>query len=557
MSDNSKIEWTDATWNPVTGCSVVSPGCTNCYAMGLAGTRLRNHPSRAGLTIATKAGPVWNGQVRLNEDWLTQPLKWRRPRMIFVCAHGDLFHEAVPNEWIDRVFAVMALSPQHTYQLLTKRADRMRAYCTDAGVTHRVAQAMDKILVDRDDDGYEKWAPVPDFPKYEVSTRGRVRRDDIVLKQQINPEYGRPSVTLWRDAIPTTVFVHILVLRAWRGPMPDGCETRHRNGERTDNRLINLEWASGSINQQDKVRHGSNGGPAKLTREQAAEIRSAVAAGETQQSIADRYGVSRSLVSLVKDRKVWPDAIDWPLRNVWKGVSAEDQTRADARVPDLLATPAAVRFVSAEPLLGPIDFTQWMKGLAHGDSKERRGNRVPACAGGGADDRPGGADMASFGATSGSLDGENQSDSLRGTAASGTRHGEISDRQSDDRRQTDDGLRAQAGLAPFQRADPERVDRQSQGWPEKGQSPVESRIGDAFRTDDPCDQGLGLSTGAQLSWVIVGGESGPSARPMHPAWARAIRDQCAAAGVAFFFKQMTKKGPIPDDLLVREFPHAR
>lgn len=443
MSDNSKIEWTDATWNPVTGCSVVSPGCTNCYAMGLAGTRLRNHPSRAGLTIATKAGPVWNGQVRLNEDWLTQPLKWQRPRMIFVCAHGDLFHEAVPDEWIDRVFAVMALSPQHTYQLLTKRADRMRAYCTDAGVTHRVAQAMDKILVDRDDDGYEKWAPVPDFPKYEVSTRGRVRRDDIVLKQQINPEYGRPSVTLWRDAIPTTVFVHILVLRAWRGPMPDGCETRHRNGERTDNRLINLEWASGSINQQDKVRHGSNGGPAKLTREQAAEIRSAVAAGETQQSIADRYGVSRSLVSLVKDRKVWPDAIDWPLRNVWKGVSAEDQTRADARVPDLLATPAAVRFVSAEPLLGPIDFRE-----------------------------------------------------------------------------------------------------------------IGGRDGDGFNAfDDGADDGVRAEP--VLDWIIVGGESGPSARPMHPAWARAIRDQCAAAGVAFFFKQMTKKGPIPDDLLVREFPHAR
>lgn len=86
MAENSRIEWTDDTWNPVTGCSVVSPGCTNCYAMRLAGTRLRDHPSRTGLTSETKAGPVWNGQVRLNEGWLAQPMRSKRPRIIFVCA---------------------------------------------------------------------------------------------------------------------------------------------------------------------------------------------------------------------------------------------------------------------------------------------------------------------------------------------------------------------------------------------------------------------------------------------------------------------------------------
>ncbi len=91
MSDGTKIEWTDATWNPITGCSVVSPGCTNCYAMHLAGTRMKNHPSRIGLTDASKAGPVWNGALRFNQEWLEQPLRWRKPRMIFVCAHGDLF----------------------------------------------------------------------------------------------------------------------------------------------------------------------------------------------------------------------------------------------------------------------------------------------------------------------------------------------------------------------------------------------------------------------------------------------------------------------------------
>ncbi|MBB4520523.1 UNVERIFIED_ORG: protein gp37 [Rhizobium sophorae] len=130
MSDGTKIEWTDATWNPVTGCAIVSPGCTNCYAMKLAGTRLQHHPSRAGLTKNTKAGPVWTGEVRFNEQWLTQPLTWSRPRMIFVCAHGDLFAEGVPDEWIDKVFAVMALAPQHIFQVLTKRPERMREYLT-------------------------------------------------------------------------------------------------------------------------------------------------------------------------------------------------------------------------------------------------------------------------------------------------------------------------------------------------------------------------------------------------------------------------------------------
>jgi protein gp37 len=128
MSDGTAIEWTDATWNVITGCSVISPGCTNCYAMRLAGTRLAQHPSRAGLTRETKAGPVWTGEVRFNEHWLLQPLRWRRRRMIFVCAHADLFHDRVPDEWLDRVFAIMALCPQHIFQVLTKRPERMRTY---------------------------------------------------------------------------------------------------------------------------------------------------------------------------------------------------------------------------------------------------------------------------------------------------------------------------------------------------------------------------------------------------------------------------------------------
>lgn len=135
MADGTGIQWSNATWNIVTGCSVYSEGCKNCYAMKLAGGRLRNHPSREGLTTPTKNGPVWNGKVRFNEDWLDQPLRWKKPRKIFVCAHGDLFHESVPDDWIDRVFAVMALAPQHSFQVLTKRSERMRQYFSPAMAT--------------------------------------------------------------------------------------------------------------------------------------------------------------------------------------------------------------------------------------------------------------------------------------------------------------------------------------------------------------------------------------------------------------------------------------
>jgi protein gp37 len=276
MADGSSIEWTDATWQITTGCSVVSPGCTNCYAQQLAGTRLRHHPAREGLTSDSKAGPVWNGQVRFNEQWLEQPLKWKRPRKIFVSAHGDLFHEAIPDEWIDRVFAVMALAPQHTFQVLTKRAERMRDYV--------------------------RWV--------------------------------------------------------------------------IDNRQRFTKWAA-------------NGA-----------------------AIARDVG---------RERTAPPR---WPLPNVWLGVSVEDQVRADERIPLLLDTPAAKRFISAEPLLGPID-------LGH----------------------------------------------LRASAAT---------------------YNALAGL--YQDID----------------ATVECTA---------------------LDWVIVGGESGPHARPMHPDWARSLRDQCRAAGVPFFFKQ--------------------
>ncbi len=279
MSDGTMIEWTDATWNPITGCSVVSPGCTNCYAMKLAGTRLKHHESRAGLTKESKAGPVWTGEVLFNEQWLTQPISWTKPRMIFVCAHGDLFAEGVPDEWIDQVFAIMALAPQHTFQVLTKRPERMRDYLTAARAHPVGLAAMEQTLI------------------------------------------------------------------------------------------------SMARNPQSKV------------------------------------GAGVILQGDIANLKVWP------LPNVWLGVSVEDQKRADERIPVLLDTPAAIRWISAEPLLGPLD------------------------------------------------------------------------------------LRAALSL---------------------------SEDNKPLFFNPPRNH---------IDWVVAGGESGPGARPMHPDWARSLRDQCKAAAVPFLFKQ--------------------
>ena len=128
MSYRTPIEWAEASWNVVTGCSVVSPGCTDCYAMKLAGTRLREMPNYKGLTQDSKAGPVWNGKVTYNKHLLTRPWKWRKPKRIFVNSMGDLFHDAVHDQWIRDVFDVMKNAPQHQFLILTKRAERMASF---------------------------------------------------------------------------------------------------------------------------------------------------------------------------------------------------------------------------------------------------------------------------------------------------------------------------------------------------------------------------------------------------------------------------------------------
>jgi len=131
MSQGTSIQWTDISWNPVRGCSRVSAGCEHCYAERQAARFSGPGNYAHGFVKRGPRGPRWTGRVELVPEKLREPLSWRRPRRVFVNSMSDLFHEALPDEAIDRVFAVMALAPQHTFQVLTKRPERMRAYFAD------------------------------------------------------------------------------------------------------------------------------------------------------------------------------------------------------------------------------------------------------------------------------------------------------------------------------------------------------------------------------------------------------------------------------------------
>ena len=126
MRKPHKIQWTDATWNPIAGCSVRSPGCTNCYAMRQA-ARLENmgNEKYKGLTKIVNGNPVWTGEVRLDRNSLYLPRTWIKPRKIFVNSMSDLFHEDLPSSSIYYVFDAMIEASQHTYQILTKRPETM------------------------------------------------------------------------------------------------------------------------------------------------------------------------------------------------------------------------------------------------------------------------------------------------------------------------------------------------------------------------------------------------------------------------------------------------
>ncbi len=279
MSDKSGIAWTDATWNPTTGCTKVSPGCKYCYAKHKAWPRLA--AMKTGVYVGRKFE-----DVQVHPERLDQPLRWTKPRMIFVNSMSDLFHEDIPDQFIVDVFGIMALAYNHTFQVLTKRPERMR----------RFLQAGD---------------------------------------------------------------------------------------------------------------HGI------LSQFEAIQRLGGIANGAVFQAL-DRRG---------RDDIWW----QWPLPNVWLGVSVENQETADERIPLLLQTPAAVRWLSCEPLLGPITLDVIEN---HGDMHDK--------------------------ATRGSY------------------------------------------------------------W-----RPLVGSF-----TDSPT-----------IGWVVVGGESGPDARPMNISWAVDIRNQCLDAGTPFFMKQ--------------------
>ncbi len=153
----TKIEWVrnadgspGKTWNPIVGCEIESPGCRNCYAMRFAGARLDGNPQvphYAGTTQPSDRGPVWTGKIaKAPQRTMLAPLKRKKPTTYFVNSMGDLFHEDTPDAWIDEVFAVMALCPQHRFQVLTKRAGRMRDYFLGRGAMLRIDQIALRLL---------------------------------------------------------------------------------------------------------------------------------------------------------------------------------------------------------------------------------------------------------------------------------------------------------------------------------------------------------------------------------------------------------------------------
>ena len=142
MAENSAIEWTDHTWTPVVGCDPISPACANCYA-ALMAARLEAMGMEKYAGIATRNGNrgKWTGKVTLWEPELLEPLKVRKPSTWFLTSMGDVGHEAVPFDFVDRLFAVMALCPQHTFYVLTKRPERLAGYLDDAATAIRVCCA--------------------------------------------------------------------------------------------------------------------------------------------------------------------------------------------------------------------------------------------------------------------------------------------------------------------------------------------------------------------------------------------------------------------------------
>ncbi len=352
MMGNTKIEWAEKTWNPVTGCSKISPGCQNCYAERMS-KRLRG---RCGYDADEPF------RVTLHPKRLEEPLRWRKPSMIFVCSMGDLFHPGVPMNYVVEVVRKMQDASHHTFLVLTKRPGRMK-----------------KVF-------------------------------DACNHSEIIP-------------------------------------------------------------------------------------------------------------------------------NIWLGVTAENQEMADERIPILLQIPAAVRFVSVEPMLGPVEITKYLGG---NNEAEVGTIGLPGCKDGRIRNRQRRASMEGCGQEVGSVEPKNPNHTLR-PEESGKSNGQLLTSEGNGRLREGECFGAPFGMEAFQRPDSSGTNHQSQERKSERQFSGELGVSDVLGTNQTRCQGPGipLQEGQywKVFWVICGGETGPKARPMHPDWARSLRDQCQSAGVPFFFKQ--------------------
>jgi protein gp37 len=300
------------------------------------------------------------------ESNLEAPLHWRKVRHAQIMS--DLFHEEVPDAFLDQVFAVMALTPQHTYQVLTKRPERMRAYLSSEETPGRVAREMDALRQPKR--APEQVQEIAGYPGYFVTNHGRVLSDKRGSRREMRPDVGQQGhlrVQLYRGGNPgprgDRLSVHRLVLDAFVGPPPTpDAQACHLDGNPNNNYVDNLRWGSQSANWEDRTRHGKFRSYNKLTAEDVTNIRRRGEAGEPAYAIAKNYPVSDTQIRNILRGDQWSTSagVEWPLMNCWCGASVENQRWADIRVPLLLETPAAVHFVSLEPMLGPVDIDRYL-----------------------------------------------------------------------------------------------------------------------------------------------------------------------------------------------------
>lgn len=371
---DTKISWTHRagtrgrTWNPTQGCWPVSPGCANCYACRTAARFSGEGKWAHGLVkLGKKKGdpPKWTGESNFAAHKLIEPLSWREPSTIFVNSMSDLYWEAFSFEQIAAVYGIVAACPHHTFQVLTKRAERMLEWFLDENTERRVERFRVMALAGRIEEFFapERDAPIDGFPGYFVTTRGRILSEKRGERRELEPLVNHKDhcrVQLYRNGRSERPFIHRLVLAAFDGPGRDR-QACHLDGDPTNNALWNLRWGSQIDNWDDSKRHETHRRYHKLTEAQVAEIREASSRGESAYAISRVVGVSDTQVRNIITGRQWKEMprAPWPPPNLWVGVSAENQDAWNERVRHLNeikeAHPEITTFVSCEPLLGPID----------------------------------------------------------------------------------------------------------------------------------------------------------------------------------------------------------